>query len=89
MAAIGWKIDPPDAWILYARHDLFGTVGAAVANDEQLKIPHGLIEDARDRIAENRKHCGSKADLAALNCDFRYTPDSGQVCHQGRVRKVP
>jgi hypothetical protein len=39
MAAIGWKIDPPDAWILYARHDLFGIVGAAVANDEQLEIP--------------------------------------------------
>src|SRR5436309_906579 len=53
MPSVGWQIDPPDARILHARDDLFGVVGAPVANDEQLEISHGLIKDARDRIAED------------------------------------
>ena len=47
------QIEPANALILEAGDDICGFIGAAVADDEQLEVPHGLPEHRRDCVAEH------------------------------------
>jgi hypothetical protein len=53
MPRIERQIYPSYARVGYGGNDHFGVVGTSVANNQQLKVIHGLAKDAVDGIAKH------------------------------------
>jgi hypothetical protein len=54
MPSIERQIYPSHARVGYGGNDHFGVVGTSVANNQQLKVIHGLAKHAVDGIGEHR-----------------------------------